>query len=156
MPEMLTETWYRGDATSTAGPHAVIIETDGHEPLGLLVHVPKHSPTGFSWGYAGSGPADLARSLLIAVLGDDARCRTCEGTQMVIWDPTVEREVPYRANTDLDEAAYGCGCEQGYRHLPYQDFKFRFVARWGDSWRISRSEVLAWLAEHDEGDGDRD
>lgn len=29
-----------------------------------LHHHPRHSPTGFNWGYAGSGPADLARSLL--------------------------------------------------------------------------------------------
>jgi hypothetical protein len=29
-----------------------------------LRHFVLHSPTGFDWGYAGSGPADLARSLL--------------------------------------------------------------------------------------------
>jgi hypothetical protein len=32
-----------------------------------------HSPTGFAWGYAGSGPAQLALALLSQVLGDDAR-----------------------------------------------------------------------------------
>ena len=34
-------------------------------------HVPRHSPTGIEWGYAGSGPADLARSVLLA-LTDEA------------------------------------------------------------------------------------
>jgi hypothetical protein len=146
------DVWYRGDATSTAGPHAVIVETGDGEPIGLLAHVSRHSPTGMSWGYGGSGPADLARSLLIAVLGDGAKCPVCEGTRMVIYDPAVDREVPYRANTDLDEEAYSCACENGYRPLPYQAFKRECVARWGDSWRISRTEILAWLAAQDGGE----
>lgn len=29
-----------------------------------LTHILKHSPDGFEWGYAGSGPADLALSIL--------------------------------------------------------------------------------------------
>jgi hypothetical protein len=29
-----------------------------------LPHVQKHSPTGFEWGYGGSGPADLALAIL--------------------------------------------------------------------------------------------
>lgn len=33
--------------------------------LGPLRHYERHSPDGFNWGYAGSGPADLARSMLI-------------------------------------------------------------------------------------------
>ncbi|MDI3317246.1 MAG: DUF6166 domain-containing protein [Bacillota bacterium] len=35
-----------------------------------LRHVVLHSPTGFSWGYGGSGPADLALSILADFLGD--------------------------------------------------------------------------------------
>jgi hypothetical protein len=30
-------------------------------------HVPRHSPSGIEWGYVGSGPADLARSVLLAL-----------------------------------------------------------------------------------------
>ncbi len=30
-----------------------------------LTHVERHSPDGFQWGYGGSGPADLALSILI-------------------------------------------------------------------------------------------
>jgi len=36
-----------------------------------LKHLVRHSPTGFNWGYGGSGPADLARSLLADFLGFD-------------------------------------------------------------------------------------
>lgn len=34
-----------------------------------LPHVVKHSPTGLEWGYAGSGPADLALSILSHATG---------------------------------------------------------------------------------------
>lgn len=34
-----------------------------------LPHRVRHSPTGFEWGYGGSGPADLARSILWDHLG---------------------------------------------------------------------------------------
>jgi hypothetical protein len=32
--------------------------------------VANHSPTGFEWGYGGSGPAQLALALLLDVTGD--------------------------------------------------------------------------------------
>lgn len=48
-------------------PHAVHAITAGVRLP--LRHYVRHSPTGFSWGYYGSGPADLARSLLWDALG---------------------------------------------------------------------------------------
>jgi len=36
-----------------------------------LEHKVRHSPSGFEWGYRGSGPADLARSLLWDVMGEE-------------------------------------------------------------------------------------
>ena len=41
------------------------------EPLPLRLDLFNHSPTGFSWGYGGSGPAQLALALLADALGDD-------------------------------------------------------------------------------------
>jgi hypothetical protein len=41
-----------------------------------LPHVVRHSPTGFNWGYGGSGPADLALSLLTDALGHRRRAET--------------------------------------------------------------------------------
>lgn len=34
-----------------------------------LKHVCRHSPDGFEWGYGGSGPADLALSILTEAVG---------------------------------------------------------------------------------------
>jgi hypothetical protein len=42
-----------------------------HRPLSPKVSqkVRNHSPTGFSWGFGGSGPAQLALALLLGVVG---------------------------------------------------------------------------------------
>lgn len=49
-----------------------VFDEDDPAPLGRvydLAHHVRHSPGGFSWGYAGSGPAELARCLLWDHLG---------------------------------------------------------------------------------------
>ena len=40
-------------------------------PLDPRLDLHNHSPTGFEWGYGGSGPAQLALALLADTLGDD-------------------------------------------------------------------------------------
>jgi hypothetical protein len=55
---------YRGEP---GGVVKVILPSGKSRPLR---HVVLHSPTGFGWGYGGSGPADLALSLLCDVLGE--------------------------------------------------------------------------------------
>jgi len=56
-----------GAFRESPGRAVVVIEySDGTtEPLPHLV---KHSPDGFAWGYGGSGPSDLARSIVGWVL----------------------------------------------------------------------------------------
>ena len=46
------------------------VVTVNGEPLKHHVY---HSPDGFNWGYGGSGPADLARSILWDHLGKEPR-----------------------------------------------------------------------------------
>lgn len=41
----------------------------GEEPPWPLEHHVQHSPTGFAWGYGGSGPSELARCILWDHLG---------------------------------------------------------------------------------------
>lgn len=43
----------------------VVAENGGQKEL---PHVVRHSPDGFQWGYAGSGPSDLALSILVHYL----------------------------------------------------------------------------------------
>jgi hypothetical protein len=44
---------------------------DGCRQLDPRFDLRTHSPTGFEWGYGGSGPAQLALALAADVLGDD-------------------------------------------------------------------------------------
>lgn len=63
-----TSTLYRG--TMIFGE--VVVTVDGNK-LPLRLDLFNHSPTGFSYGYGGSGPAQLALAILADFLGDDAR-----------------------------------------------------------------------------------
>ena len=47
------------------------VQIDGAERLKLRLDLATHSPTGFEWGYGGSGPAQLALAILADALGDD-------------------------------------------------------------------------------------
>lgn len=77
-------------------------------PLPLHLELRNHSPTGFAWGYGGSGPAQLALAILM--------------------DATGEQALALRF---------------------YQEFKFYFVAGWGDSWCITQAEVFSFLASRE-------
>jgi len=65
---------YRGQVLSQVGGQRVFVETD----RGIVRELdPKpsqkinnHSPDGFSWGYGGSGPAQLALALLLDCYGE--------------------------------------------------------------------------------------
>jgi len=51
--------------------HRVTVESM-YEVTPLRHHV-RHSPDGFCWGYGGSGPAELARCLLMDFLGTEPK-----------------------------------------------------------------------------------
>lgn len=55
-----------------AGAVVVVREPDGIErDLPARLDLRNHSPTGFEWGYGGSGPAQLALAILAYQTGDD-------------------------------------------------------------------------------------
>jgi len=59
---------YRGHRDATGVCLIEVVDDDG--AIGRpLSHRVRHSPTGFEWGYEGSGPADTARSILAEHLG---------------------------------------------------------------------------------------
>ena len=63
-----------------------MIDGDGtaHD-LPLHLDVVNHSPTGFEWGYQGSGPAQLALAMLLALGVDKERA--------VLWHQDIKREL---------------------------------------------------------------
>lgn len=54
----------------TRTPKGCVVTVDG-KPLNPRYDLWNHSPTGFEWGYGGSGPAQLALALLADAIGDD-------------------------------------------------------------------------------------
>src|SRR6185503_4138101 len=56
--------------------HACVV-TVNNAPLNPRLDLWNHSPTGFEWGYGGSGPAQLALALLADHLRDDRRALEC-------------------------------------------------------------------------------
>lgn len=60
---------YRGERDKK-GRVRVIVD---NRVLPLRLDLVNHSPDGFEWGYAGSGPAQLALALLADATGDDER-----------------------------------------------------------------------------------
>jgi hypothetical protein len=63
------KTYYGFD--DSKGAVAVFVSSPGQQmrPLPLRCDIVNHSPTGFSWGYAGSGPAQLALAILADYFG---------------------------------------------------------------------------------------
>ena len=49
---------------------------DGFPIVNVSHSIVHHSPTGFEWGYGGSGPADLALNILSAMIGQEAAQET--------------------------------------------------------------------------------
>ena len=56
---MITYTGIR--ATKARVVSVVVCDPDGPKDL---THICRHSPDGFEWGYGGSGPSDLALSIM--------------------------------------------------------------------------------------------
>jgi hypothetical protein len=57
------------------GPALVLVDDAILALPDLLLREARHSPDGFQWGYSGSGPAELARALLIACCPGDPTVR---------------------------------------------------------------------------------
>lgn len=57
--------------TMSRGPLGCVASIDGERRLDARHDLRNHSPDGFSWGYMGSGPAQLALALLADATGSD-------------------------------------------------------------------------------------
>jgi Family of unknown function (DUF6166) len=116
------------------GARRCVRDHHGEQLVGLLHHHVRHSPDGFSWGYTGSGPADLARCLLIDALGDEARCVECAGTGRLADDAGAHR-------------CHHCDGD-GYHVDGYQQFKTDVVARFPPRFTITDTELIDWWQRH--------
>lgn len=147
---------YRGYGNQrSAGGRLIVVDVGGD--LSPLPHQSRHSPGGMSWGYSGSGAADLARSLLIHALGDRARCSICAGSGEVVYDTVTRRDIPVVSGSlNAEPGRYsevmGCNeCDEGCA-VPtavYQQFKHDVVAGLPEGgWTLTQAQILQWVNEH--------
>lgn len=66
--------------------YATLVTVNG-QPLNPRLDLWNHSPTGFEWGYCGSGPAQLALAILADHLADDEQA-------LVFYQWAVVAELP--------------------------------------------------------------
>lgn len=60
-----TQGFYVGDALQENAEGGAGVWGPDRLPLPMRLDVANHSPTGFGWGYYGSGPAQLALAILV-------------------------------------------------------------------------------------------
>lgn len=123
---------------SSGGQIGVLVTDSGIKPESgevfsntakLLPHCVWHSPTGFETGYGGSGPADLALSILADFFG----------------------ATPARMKNVIEKTWDSRGSESP-AHMAvryHQQFKFHFIApkqlEAGEEYRIAGDEIASWL-----------
>ena len=95
----------------------VFIKVESPESISKsLDHIQLHSPTGMEWGYLGSGPADLALSILVDYFDEGS--------------PT-KKEL--------------AGLEPSKPVILHQRFKRKFVGGFSKgSWTLTEEEIDAW------------
>jgi hypothetical protein len=77
----------------------VVDQTGAAHALDPRLDLRNHSPTGFAWGYSGSGPAQLALAILCHALGSDERAL---GLYQAFKDAMIlplDRQRPWRLTT---------------------------------------------------------
>lgn len=117
-------------ARGTSGQIGVLIKTDEtNRNAKLLKHCALHSPTGMETGYEGSGPADLAASILADYFGVKPK------RLLSVWNKSL---------------GYGDSRPLQVIRL-HQLFKRDFISphriNAGESYEITGNEIAAWIAK---------
>jgi len=66
---------FRGRYDPAGARRIVTLDDRALELPALLAGEVRHSPTGFNWGYHGSGPAELARAMLVTACPGEPAAR---------------------------------------------------------------------------------
>jgi hypothetical protein len=87
-----------------------------------LRHIPYHSPSGFEWGYEGSGPADLALAILVDHFNERPPSKGWQAARL--FDRWTRNSRTWKL---------------------HQPFKREFVATWHAAWTITSQEIETWV-----------
>ena len=115
---------YTGVRIDPEGCEVYVTGEDGKRyPLPLYLEIRNHSPTGFEWGYGGSGPAQLALAILADHFGPDHHSPLCPFCHSIMdgWICS-DVECGYDARSDQWKSIQG-------EVVHYQDFKRDVVSQ---------------------------
>ena len=117
-PQDLSQIIFLG-AVRSDGAHLAFVHNGNLHASIELPHRQHHSDA-FHWGYGGSGPADLALSILdylTVTLGEKRTVKIRKGkTTHTAW-------------------------------ILHHDFKWQYVAHFQDDWSITADEIHRWLQQ---------
>ena len=121
---------YRGDVLPDGECRVRVIENGVSR---LLEHYGVHSPSGFAWGYGGSGPAETALNILADFFGEHETftLRKLKSSHKAQYKFHAFRRTPNG-------------------ELLYQVFKRQVIAGFAQdkSWRYTENDLRAWLAKY--------
>ncbi len=126
--------------TYLEGSYSIVVARSDSSTYGLK-RKGNHSPTGFSVGYGGSGPAETAFSILVDFFDDGLHlCKRCDGSGAV---ETEDEEV----RKDRCSWCEGTGIKPP---ISYQDFKFGVIANLpqGEDFVLTGQDIETWIAAH--------
>ena len=119
---------YCGQRNAKGEPRVLVLEPGKKSRLlPIRLDLYNHSPDGFEWGYAGSGPAQLA----LAILAD------------VLEAPKLNSRLAWFADSDTDPRYVAVRL--------HQTFKRKFIAGLdqGQSWTISEQMVRNFIQQEE-------
>lgn len=107
-------------------------------PLADARHIRNHSPSGFEWGYGGSGPAQLALAILADYLGPAKQPNACPFCEV-----QMKSGLCPECGYDPTEDQWG-HIQGGILH--YQDFKRDVVAKLAtQQWELTGEQISQWI-----------
>lgn len=143
---------YKARREAIAGATIKIITDQGERALPPRTDLVNHSPTGFEWGYAGSGPAQLALALCVDALdGNKPRTGPCFSQRDECFLGGVC--VCGLSGEHNRHECKRCGdvwerTELARARAVYQEFKFRHIAgQTENEWTMTAEEVRRGIAE---------
>jgi len=72
---MTHQKFYEGRRTADGTTEVMVVDGALRVPLPPRLDLENKSPTGFNWGYGGSGPAQLALAMIADATGSDQKAR---------------------------------------------------------------------------------
>ena len=105
------------------GDHSLYVTVRDHKKgLKALSHHLRYSPTGYNWGYGGSGPSELARCILLDAFGVD----------------------------DCPDTPNECRCDNNWAESSYPAFRDSVISdlKQEEDWKLYQDWILDWVFDH--------